>query len=152
MVPSEDVAIPDPSADGGVSEISDLRRKKVDAKKKIKEVQKIGGFNSKIRESRDKTMYRDNWNYFVGDTDFKTDSLLRFQEKHMKYQYHKFLLASSAYSVRILLTLATVLNLYLTNTNGANMDIDGVKSYGLQIGLFGAAIFASTPKFSSTIN
>ena len=128
MVPSEDLGLPDASADGGVSEISELRsKKKADAKKKIKEVQKIGGFNSKIRESRDKTMYRDNWNYFVGDTDYKTDSLLRFQEKHMKYQYHKFLLASSAYSVRILLTLATVLNLYLTNTNGQDMDIDGIK-------------------------
>ena len=128
MVPSEDLGLPDASADGGVSEISELRsKKKADAKKKIKEVQKIGGFNSKIRESRDKTMYRDNWNYFVGDTDYKTDSLLRFQEKHMKYQYHKFLLASSAYSVRILLTLATVLNLYLTNTKGQDMDIDGIK-------------------------
>jgi hypothetical protein len=51
-----------------------------------KEIQKIGGiFNSKIREARDKTMYRDNWNYFVGDNDYKTDLLLRFQEKHMKY-------------------------------------------------------------------
>ncbi len=53
------------------------KKKKTDPKKK-KEISKIGGFNSKIRESRDKTMYRDNWNYFVGDNDYKTDALLRF--------------------------------------------------------------------------
>jgi hypothetical protein len=108
--------------DGGsvdLSEISDRlkNKKKLDVKKK-KEISKLlGGFNSKIRESRDKTMYRDNWNYFVGDTDYKTDALLRFQEKHMKFQYQKFLIASSAYSLRILLGLTTLLNLYFTNHN-----------------------------------
>jgi hypothetical protein len=97
----------------------------LDTKKK-KEIQKIGGFNSKIRESRDKTMYRDNWNYFVGDNDYKTDALLRFQEKHMKFQYHKFLIASSAYSLRILLGLTTLLNVYLANHNNINVDYAGI--------------------------
>lgn len=54
---------------------------------------KIMGFQSKIREIREKMMYRDNWNYFVGDPDFKTDTFLRFREKHIKYQYEKFILA-----------------------------------------------------------
>lgn len=63
-------------------------------------------------------MYRDNWNYFVGDNDFKTDMFLRFQEKHTKYLYHKFLLASSAYSLRVLLVLATMINLYLSSSMG----------------------------------
>ena len=65
---------PDASADGGVSEISNLGRSKPKGKKDIV----VSTFNTKIREARDKTMYRDNWNYFVGDNDFKTDLLLRF--------------------------------------------------------------------------
>jgi hypothetical protein len=108
-----------------VSDGQKKNKKKTDPKKK-KEVAKIGAFNSKIRESRDKTMYRDNWNYFVGDNDYKTDALLRFQEKHMKFQYHKFLIASSAYSLRILLGLTTLLNIYLANHNEMNIDYAGV--------------------------
>jgi hypothetical protein len=58
-------------------------------------------------------MYRDNWNYFVGDSEIKTDTFLRFKEKHIKYQYEKFLLASSAFSLRALLTVFTLISLWL---------------------------------------
>ena len=119
QIPIDDIQIQqDVSEVGDVSVQSDnkTKKKKVESnKKKIEPNKKQLVFNGKIRESREKTMYRDNWNYFVGDSDYKTDALLRFQEKHMKYQYHKFLLASSAYSLRILLTLTTLLNIFLTN-------------------------------------
>jgi hypothetical protein len=97
-------------------------------------------------------MYRDNYNYFVGDHDYKTDALLRFQEKHMKYQYHKFLLASSAYSLRILLALTTLLNMYLTWQSYSELRMGKLKAMGLQLGVFGASIFATTAKFAQTIN
>ena len=79
--PNDDIQLPDVSADGGVSDISNLGKQK----KGKKDAMAVAPFNSKIRETRDKTMYRDNWNYFVGDNDFKTDMFLRFQEKHTKY-------------------------------------------------------------------
>jgi len=117
------------SIEVGISENSDGqkgKKKKLDPKKK-KEIQKLGGsFNSKIREARDKTMFRDNYNYFVGDNDYKTDVFLRFQEKHMKFQYHKFLIASSAYSLRILLGLTTLLNIYLTNHNNVGTNLGSI--------------------------
>ena len=72
--PNDDSALPDVSADGGVSDISNLGTKKKGKKDSLA----LSPFNSKIREARDKTMYRDNWNYFVGDNDFKTDFFLRF--------------------------------------------------------------------------
>ena len=62
---------------------------------------------------RDKTILRDNWNYFVNDEDSKTDVILRFKKPHIKNLYEKHLIASSAYSLRILLGLITFSYLYL---------------------------------------
>jgi hypothetical protein len=34
---------------------------------------------NKVVELRERIITRDNWNYFVGDQEFKTDFFLRFQ-------------------------------------------------------------------------
>jgi len=44
-----------------------------------------------------------------------------------------------------------MLNIYLTSTNSQGLNFDGLKSYGLQLGVLGAAVFASSSKFSATI-
>ena len=71
----------------------------------------------KIKEMREKTMLRDNWNYFVNDEESKTDTILRFKKPHTKTLYEKHLIASSAYSLRIILGLATLSYIYLLDTS-----------------------------------
>lgn len=84
------------------------------------------GLQSKIRDMREKMMMRDNWNCFVGDADYKTDAVLRFKEKHIKYQYEKFLLASSAYSLRVMLSIMAIASLWISESQGVapkNFDL-----------------------------
>ena len=57
-------------------------------------------------------MARDNWNYFVGEQDFKTDFLLRFKSPLTKVQYEKHLFASSVFSLRLVLTLFACLGMF----------------------------------------
>lgn len=67
---------------------------------------------SKFKDLREKTITRENWNYFVGDTEFKTDNFLRFKQPIIIQQYEKHLIASSAYSLRIVLGVLFILNIF----------------------------------------
>jgi hypothetical protein len=106
-----------PAADGSNGNTS--------LKKPIKKTPKKGeklnilGFQNqnKVKEMREKTMLRDNWNYFVNDEDSKTDTILRFKKPHIKSLYEKHLIASSAYSLRIMIGLATLSYIYLIDTS-----------------------------------
>ena len=66
---------------------------------------------------RDKTILHDNWNYFVNDDDSKTDCILRFKKPHIKNLYEKHLIASSAYSLRIMMGFITLTYFYLLDTS-----------------------------------
>jgi len=66
-------------------------------------------------------MTRDHWNYFVGDSEYKTDPFLRFSNSFIKGQYQKHLIASSAYSLRILLVLLQIIHIaHVENENHFN--------------------------------
>jgi len=57
---------------------------------------------------RENTLHRDNYNYYVGDKEYKTNFFLRFLSKSTKDLYIKQLNASSKLNYRaILLFLAT---------------------------------------------
>ena len=77
--PKSDIA----SANDNSTKKVQLKKKKDDQKTMLQKL--MGGINLKLREQRDKTMYRDNYNYFVGDNEYKTDFFLRFHDKNIKY-------------------------------------------------------------------
>lgn len=67
----------------------------------------------KIRDLREKIMTRESWNFFVGDEDYKTNFFLQFRSPFVANVYEKHLLASSIYSMRVILFLITIINLCL---------------------------------------
>ena len=67
---------------------------------------------NKVKEIRDKTIHRDNWNYYVQDEDLKTDFFLRFKDSAVSQHYAKHLVSSSAYSLKVVLIAMALLNLY----------------------------------------
>ena len=69
--------------------------------------------SNKIKEMREKTMIRDNYNYFVGDQDYHTNHFLKFKKKHISDNYEKHLLSSSSYSLRILIVLLSLISVSL---------------------------------------
>lgn len=65
---------------------------------------------SKNREHREKIINKENWNYFVGDQDYKTDHFLNFKSPVTQMQFEKHVFASSAYSLRGLLLIVALLS------------------------------------------
>ena len=45
---------------------------------------KIIGGQNRFKDLRERTLTRDNWNYFVGDQEYKTDMFLRLHESNIK--------------------------------------------------------------------
>jgi len=70
---------------------------------------------SKFQEVRNKIISRDNWNFFNGDPDYKTDFFLRFKAPHIKEQYLKRQISVSSYSLRVLLIILAILNMKLNS-------------------------------------
>ena len=102
-----------------------------------------------VKETRDKTILRDNWNYFVSDDDAKTDAILRFKKPHIKNLYEKHLIASSAYSLRILLGLITFTYLHVTTEDCTyNWRILCYLNRPLPNLLIAGSFFCTFPKFN----
>lgn len=74
------------------------------------------GISNKIKEVREKTMLRDNYNYFVGDQDYHTNLFLKFKKKHISDIYDKYILSSASYSLRILLVLITFISVSINES------------------------------------
>ena len=95
-------------------------------------------------------MLRDNWNYFVNDEDSKTDAILRFKKPHIKSLYEKHLIASSAYSLRIVLGLATLSYIYLADMSECkyNWRFFCYTNYPSRILAISLSFFCTFPNFS----
>jgi hypothetical protein len=105
---------------------------------------------NKVKEMREKTMLRENWNYFVNDEDSKTDTILRFKKPHIKSLYEKHLIASSAYSLRIILGLATMCYIYLLDTSECKYGwrFFCYTNYPTRIFAISLSIFSTFPNFT----
>ena len=58
---------------------------------------------------RDRSLRRDNWNLFVGDSRYRTSFFMQFNDKATKSLYERHIMSSTMYSVRCLLAALWVL-------------------------------------------
>ena len=105
-----------------------------------------GGLTGRIKEMRDRTIIRENWNWFVNEDDNKTDFFLRFLKPHTKNQYGKYLFAASAYSLRIQMILFQLLHFYTLDVPDNKLRPMFYLSQRCNI-LFGLSMFATTQMF-----
>jgi len=66
---------------------------------------------------REKIILRDNWNYFVGDQEYKTDIWLRFLTPISNFVYEKYVAASCQYSQRVCFCVILAFNLFHMNSH-----------------------------------
>jgi hypothetical protein len=72
---------------------------------------------TRMQMMRERTMKRDSWNMFVGETRYKTNFFLRFLDHSTKavFERQNLCQSSSLYSVRCLLSLYTLVLYYTDN-------------------------------------
>jgi hypothetical protein len=108
----------------------------------------LGSGQQKLKEMRDKTIAKDNWNYFVADSEYKTDLLLRFKTPFIQQQYEKHLIASSMYSLRVVLAVAALLNYFATASAAKVMPATLISIFATSPPLFkNIPLFQSLSKF-----
>jgi hypothetical protein len=98
-------------------------------------VKSTGGVFNKVKEMRERTIARDNWNYFVGDPDYKTNFFLQFKSPFISMQYSKHLIASSVFSLRIMCQLIFLVNLFIASSSKLNM-LTGLLAYSATFPVF----------------
>ena len=63
---------------------------------------------------RDRSLKKDNWNLFVGDSRYRTTFFMQFNDKATKSLYERHLMSTTIYSVRcVLAALWVLLTFYL---------------------------------------
>ena len=68
--------------------------------------------NNQMLNIRENSLKKDNWNIYVGDCQYKTNFFLQFKNQYTKSIYENHLFNSSLYSIRILLIVMGILDIF----------------------------------------
>ena len=68
---------------------------------------------NRFSEIREKSLRKDNWNLFVGDTKYTTNFFMQFKDSFTKKLYDRHLIQSGLYSLRLILISMCILDYFV---------------------------------------